>query len=217
MAHDLKNPLAALKGAAQLLKDDVAALPAPAGTGDEQSASSLVELMLEEIDRLARVVDTYRRLAHIDVAKTKVDVNGVVRDVVRLQALVPSSGVSLRAALADALPTCAADRDMITAVIENLVRNALEALPKGGDVTVRTLRAEREEGDGVVVAVEDTGIGMDAKTRERAFDDFFTTKATGTGLGLAFTKRVIEAHGGVVSITSAEGRGTVVRFRLPAA
>jgi signal transduction histidine kinase len=216
MAHDLKNPLAALKGAAQLLKDDVAALPAPAGS-EEQSASSLVELMLEEIDRLARVVDTYRRLANIDVARTRVDVNGVVRDVVRLQALVPASGVSLRTALDDALPACAADRDMIAAVVENLVRNAVEALPSGGEVTVRTRRAEGEEGAGVVVAVEDTGVGMDASTRERAFDDFFTTKATGSGLGLAFTKRVVEAHGGVVSITSTEGHGTVVRFRLPAA
>jgi two-component system sensor histidine kinase HydH len=63
--------------------------------------------------------------------------------------------------------------------------------------------------------MEDTGEGMDARTRERAFDDFFTTKATGSGLGLAFVRRVVEAHGGEVSLTSREGHGTVVRLRLP--
>lgn len=63
--------------------------------------------------------------------------------------------------------------------------------------------------------VEDTGEGMDARTRERAFDDFFTTKASGSGLGLAFVRRVVEAHGGEVLLTSREGRGTVVRMRLP--
>jgi signal transduction histidine kinase len=64
--------------------------------------------------------------------------------------------------------------------------------------------------------VEDTGTGMDARTRERAFDDFFTTKARGTGLGLAFVRRVVEAHGGAVALESEPGRGTVVRVRLPA-
>jgi two-component system, NtrC family, sensor histidine kinase HydH len=66
------------------------------------------------------------------------------------------------------------------------------------------------------VSVEDTGEGMDARTRERAFDEFFTTKATGSGLGLAFVRRVVEAHGGEVSLTSREGRGTIVSLRLPA-
>ena len=64
--------------------------------------------------------------------------------------------------------------------------------------------------------MEDTGEGMDARTRERAFDEFFTTKATGSGLGLAFVRRVVEAHGGEVSLTSREGRGTIVSLRLPA-
>jgi len=66
-----------------------------------------------------------------------------------------------------------------------------------------------------VVSVEDTGVGMDARTREHAFDEFFTTKPTGSGLGLSFVRRVVEAHGGLVSIASQQGRGTVVRIRLP--
>jgi signal transduction histidine kinase len=65
--------------------------------------------------------------------------------------------------------------------------------------------------------VEDTGCGMDARTRERAFDEFFTTKPSGSGLGLAFVRRIVEAHGGEVTLASELGRGTIVRVRLPAA
>jgi signal transduction histidine kinase len=76
----------------------------------------------------------------------------------------------------------------------------------------------RTQGDGaeVVLSVEDSGEGMDARTAERAFDDFYTTKATGSGMGLAFVRRVVEAHGGRVSLTSREGRGTLIHLRLPA-
>ncbi len=91
------------------------------------------------------------------------------------------------------------------------MRNALEAMPRGGVLTVRT----RTEDSGVVLSVEDTGEGMNARTRERAFDDFYTTKTTGSGLGLAFVRRVVEAHGGRVTLTSHEGRGTTVTLRLP--
>ena len=120
--------------------------------------------------------------------------------------------------LAEGLPPCRADREMLSRVLENLVRNAMEAMPDGGTVTVRTARSgggAREAGASVVLSVEDTGCGMDARTRERAFDDFFTTKATGSGLGLAFVHRVVEAHGGQLSLESEQGRGTVVSVRLP--
>ena len=104
----------------------------------------------------------------------------------------------------------------MSGALENLVRNALEAMPDGGTLVVRTERAASTDATGVVISVEDAGAGMDARTRERAFDDFYTTKATGSGLGLAFVRRVAEAHGGEVSLTSRVGVGTVVRMRLPA-
>jgi len=213
MAHDLKNPLAAVKGAAQLLREDVANLPRTSSGGP--SPPELVDLVVEEVDRLARLVDTYGRLARIDLARAPTDVNDIVRDVVALHEVARRTSVKLKADLGPELPRCDADRDMLTSVLENLVRNAVEALPvAGGTIAVRTLRAPAGQ-TGVVVVVEDDGAGMDAKTRERAFDDFFTTKPTGSGLGLAFVKRVVEAHGGDVSLTSAPGRGTVVRLRLP--
>jgi signal transduction histidine kinase len=104
---------------------------------------------------------------------------------------------------------------MLARVLENLVRNAIEAMPSGGAVTVRTARSSSGGRDGILIAVEDSGHGMDARTKDLALDDFFTTKAHGSGLGLAFVRRVAEAHGGDVLIASTEGRGTVVTVRLP--
>jgi len=82
-------------------------------------------------------------------------------------------------------------------------------------VTVRTALVNAGQTRGVLLSVEDVGMGMSARTRERALDDFFTTKATGSGLGLAFVRRVAEAHGGDVSLISKEGAGTTVRMFLP--
>jgi signal transduction histidine kinase len=205
MAHDLKNPLAALKGAAQLLRED---LLRPAQEADRLR---FADLMLAQIDRINGVVDLYGRLTRVEPERAVLDVNATVRDVLALQALADGP-VEVRAELGADVPSCGADGAMIARVIENLLRNAIEAMPSGGTVVVRTTA----DGDGVVLSVEDTGCGMDARTQERAFDDFFTTKPQGTGLGLAFVRRIVEAHGGAVTLASKPGRGTIIRVRLPA-
>jgi len=207
MAHDLKNPLAALKGAAQLLREDLAH---PAGIDRVVFA----DLMLDQIERLDRLVDVYGRLARVEPAREPLDLNELARAVLALQSLA-SERVAVKLALSEGELRCSADREMLSRVLENLVRNAMEAMPDGGTVTVRTARSGPDGRQSVVLSVEDTGSGMDARTRERAFDDFFTTKARGSGLGLALVRRVVEAHGGDVSLESEPGRGTVVRMRLP--
>jgi signal transduction histidine kinase len=108
-------------------------------------------------------------------------------------------------------PECDADRDLLESAIENVVRNAVEATPDGGSVRVETDAADAW----IVVRVIDTGVGMNARQLARAFEDFFTTKPSGSGLGLAFARRVLLAHDGDVGITSESGRGTTVELRLP--
>jgi signal transduction histidine kinase len=108
------------------------------------------------------------------------------------------------------------DKDLVATSLENVLRNAYEAMPSGGTVTVRTERVEEGSG-GVAVSVEDEGEGMDARLLERATDEFFTTKAAGSGLGLSFAERVAEVHGGTLRLTSRAGKGTVVRLSLPEA
>lgn len=210
MAHDLRNPLAALRGAVQYLQGEWS----QGRTGPEQR--EFLELLVDQVDRVHAVVDRYQRLGRIDPSRAPVAVNDLVRGVLALEPFAAAPSVSIRGELADGLPACAIDRDLIAGAVENLVRNALEAMPGGGQVTVRTARSDGA-GDGVSVRVEDTGVGMDARTRERAFDDFFTTKATGSGMGLSFVRRIVEAHGGTVTLDTAPGRGTAVTVVLPVA
>jgi signal transduction histidine kinase len=210
MAHDLKNPLAALKGAAQLLLEDLSR----ASPGIDRVR--FANLMLEQIERIDGTVEAYGRLTRIEPNLEALDLNEAVRGVLALQSLA-NGAVAVGTDLAEPLPPCRADPAMLARVLENLVRNAVEAMPDGGTVTVRTRPGDSGAGAGVELSVEDSGCGMDARTRERAFDDFFTTKASGSGLGLAFVNRVVEAHGGSVSLSSELGRGTVVRVRLPSA
>lgn len=205
MAHDLKNPLAALKGAAQLLARDFTH-PDPS-----LDRARFVALMLAQIERIDEVVDLYGRLARVEPAREPLDLNETVRRVLALQSL-SDSAITVKTDLEEGLPVCRADGVMMARVLDNLVRNAVEAMPAGGVLLVRT-RAEPP--DGVVVSVEDGGCGMDARTRELAFDDFFTTKPQGGGLGLAYVQRVAQAHGGEVLLESEQGRGTVVKVRLP--
>jgi signal transduction histidine kinase len=137
---------------------------------------------------------------------------------VALQKFASADEIAVKADLAADLPVCSMDRDLIAGALENLLQNAFEATPRAatpGTVTVRTALARSRPTQGVLLSVEDGGNGMSARTRERALDDFFTTKATGSGLGLAFVRRVAEAHGGDVSLVSKEGAGTIVRLFLP--
>jgi signal transduction histidine kinase len=206
MAHDLKNPLAALKGAAQFLQEE------------QKQGRSLAdqaeffEIIVDQADRLERLISTYQRAGSLEPELARVDIGALVRDVTALQTFA-TSATAVRVTIDDDLPSCSADRDLLARALENLVKNAFEAMPEGGALTVSVAR---EGAAHVQIRVADTGIGMNVRTREHIFDDFYTTKATGSGLGLPFVKRVIEAHGGDVTLVSEVGRGSVFTLRLPA-
>lgn len=214
MAHDVKNPLAAIRGAAQWLAEDSRAR----SFSDEHRV--FVGLILEQADRVGQVVGEYERLGRVAAVPVAVDVRTLVRDVTSAQraASVAASErekVTIEARVADETPApLALDPALLQSALENLVKNARDAIAASGragriDVIVEPRDAE------LSVCVADDGPGMDARTRERAFDDFFTTKASGSGLGLAFVSRVARAHGGRARLESQPGRGTRVELRLP--
>ena len=204
MAHDLRSPLTALLGAVQVLEG----LPEPDGVPTKAAATrkEFMELAVAQAKRISSIVDRYDRMGRIEPRTTRVRINEVVRAAARAHAL-PDSGLQLEGSD----PECEADRDLVESAVENVVRNAVEATRGAGEVRVETLR----DASSLVVRVTDTGEGMDARQRERAFEDFFTTKPTGSGLGLAFARRVLVAHGGDVTLRSERGKGTVVELRLP--
>lgn len=208
MAHDIRNPLAAIKGAAQFLKGELASGRPLIGERD------YLQVILDQTNRVNRVLENYQRIGRIEPALATVSLNALVEGVLKGQALAAPPGVTVEHRPGAKLPDCQADADLVANALMNLVRNAYEAMPHGGVVTVQT---EQPNADPrfIQLSVSDTGPGMDARVAEQAFSDFFTTKTTGSGLGLAFVRRVAEAHGGNATLKSDEGKGTTVRIQLP--
>lgn len=209
MAHDLRSPLAALLGAVQVLDGIPDAAATKNAAKDVATRKELLELAATQAKRISAIVDRYDRMGRVEPRTTRVRLDEVVRSVARAHAL-DEGAVQLDAE--DPACECEADRDLLESAVENVVRNAVEATKGGGEVRIEALR----DAGAFVVRVTDTGEGMDARQRERAFEDFFTTKETGSGLGLAFARRVMVAHGGDVALRSERGKGTVVELRLPA-
>jgi signal transduction histidine kinase len=202
IAHDIKNPLAAVKGAVQFLREEHRL-----GRSLDQQTEFLA-LIEQQIERVERTLGDYQRMAKVEARPSPASLNTLVTELVSLQRHALSAGVTLSAELAAALPDCPLDRDLVLTALENLVRNANEALHQGGPITLRTAHDAAQ--DKVSVTVEDRGQGMDARELEQATLLFFTTKAHGTGLGLSFAERVARAHGGELDVASALGRGTSV-------
>lgn len=206
MAHDLRNPLAAIKGAAQILVEERrrGALEGPYG--------ELLELISEQADRLSRVVDKYQRLGRVEPVLELADPAAIVSEVVAAQRAA-TLGTSVEIHFdPPAIEPIRLDPDLFAGAIENVMKNAREAVVDGAGVIAVSVD---ETPGAVVVSVKDNGVGMDPRARERVFLEPFTTKTTGSGLGMVFVSRVVKAHQGKVLLTSAEGEGTTVRLVIP--
>lgn len=209
LAHDLRNPLCAIHGAAQFLQEEHRR-----GRPLERSAH-FIDLIADRSEWLGRVVSDYRRLGRGEPALAPVDLN----EIVGAALLDRREGGRLAPCmdLAGTLPVVLGDRDLLLRAIGNIVQNAEEAMPDGGALHASTRVVQRASGRRIQLRLADDGPGMDVRTQERAFDPLFTTKDSGSGLGLAFVARVVRAHGGRVAMRSQLGRGTLVEIELPAA
>jgi two-component system sensor histidine kinase HydH len=202
LAHDIRNPLAAVKGAVQFLSEEHRQ-----GRPLDGHVPFLT-LIEQQLERVERTVAEYQRLGKVEPRLVRQSLNTVLTELAGLQAHALGPGLTLNTLLAPGLPEIPLDRDLVATAVENVIRNAREAMPNGGTITLRTgYDADRER---VMLSIEDEGKGMDARELEQATALFFTTKAQGTGLGLGFAERVAKAHGGNLELASAVGRGTHV-------
>lgn len=204
MSHDLKNPLAALKGAVQFLEAD---LERPDSI---ERHRRYLKLIAEQVERIQRALERYERVARVEARPSRHSLNALVERVANMQAFV-SGETRIELALDARLPPMFIDEELLLPALENVIQNALDASVHGGVVSLHTELL----GDRVCLSVRDTGCGMDARQCERAADEFYTTKAHGSGLGLPLAKRVVEAHGGTLRIQSRPDQGTTVAFDLP--
>ena len=207
LAHELKNPLSTIKLNLQLLQEDLAKFPVA------EASLARVGTVRKEVDRLSATLDDFLRFAgRIELSAAPVELNGQVRDLIDFfYPQTQTAGVRLYASLTAANPICRLDANLFKQALLNLMLNALAAMPTGGELIIRTHVA----GAYALVDVSDTGTGIAPEVKTRLFEAYFTTKKGGTGLGLATTRRIIEEHGGHISVTSEPRRGTNFRLELP--
>jgi len=186
-------------------------------TPDIDEVRATLKRIVNDGHRAGRVISGVRTMCRKGgQAKTMVDVNDLVRDVLTLVRGEPDSrGVSVRTEL-QPLPQVLADRVQLQQVILNLIMNALDAMASvNGRARVLRLRSERHEPGGVMVTVQDSGTGIDKKDMDRIFEPFFTTKPHGMGMGLPICRSIVEAHGGRLMASHDHPYGTVFQMILP--
>ena len=205
VAHEIRNPLSSIKGLAKYFAERT-----PAGGESHE----LAQVMAKEADRLNRVVSELLELvkpAHLTLQQ--VDLNEVITHSLHLVSQdAASREIQLRFSANSTLPAIQADPDRLTQVLLNLYLNAIHAIGRQGTITVE---ANESSGERVKIVVTDTGKGIAAEQLEAIFTPYFTTKADGTGLGLAVVQNIIEQHGGTIQVASVEGKGATFTLWLP--
>ena len=222
LAHEIKNPLGAIKGAAQLLNEEHASSPRLDVTSRE-----FVGIILEEVERLDRVVGSVLDYARPSKGNPGlIDVNAVVRRSLQVLSSERNDGINFEVRCAQDLLSVRADSEQLRQVLINLVRNGVQAMNGRGTLRVTTWQrhgwrpgwnAASRSRDWVEIAIQDEGPGIMPQVLENLFVPFFTTKIQGTGLGLAISHRLVEAMGGRILVASQQGQGSTFSIVLPAA
>jgi len=211
VGHELRNPLGAIKNAAYFLN---MALEYP-----EPEVKETLQILEEEVRRSEKIISSLLDFAQPKpLAPRKVNISDVLRGVLS-HVSVPDS-IEVVSQLDGGLPTIVADPDQLAQVFDNIILNAIQAMPEGGRLAVKTSQSPAElseapTGGWVAVSFADTGAGITEENLERLFDPLFTTKARGIGLGLVITKMLVEGHGGTIEAKSEAGKGSTFTVRLP--
>lgn len=209
LAHEIKNPLSVIRMNMDLLAEDFA----DATTPEQRRALGKIEMVHSQCTRLENLLNDFlrfTRLRHLDLQPG--NLNWQVERVLELfEPQLLELEIDVIRYLDPDLASILLDAETLQAALLNLVKNAVEAMPDGGQFLVRT----RGTRTGVALDLIDTGVGMDQKTAVKMFETFFSTKSGGSGLGLPTARKIIEAHGGRISVQSELGRGTKFTLEFP--
>src|SRR5690348_14328557 len=217
VAHEIGNPLNALHIHLQLMERELKKAGRVPGsqspTPDLRRLEQYLDVAKGEIHRLDYIITQFLQAIRPVAPQLKpVSVNDVVEKTLDLlQPELDNRGLTVKTKFARRLPAAPLDATQIQQVLVNLIKNAMQAMTKGGTLTLQT----GEGADGVWVSVADTGGGIPEEQINRIFEPFFTTKKRGTGLGLMIVQRIVRAHGGRIELESHAGRGTTFRVWLP--
>lgn len=210
LAHELKNPLFPL----QVTVENLVRAREKAPEMFEEVFREGTSTLLAEINNLKTIIGRFSEFSKMPQPQPRAtQLNDVVESVLRIfQAqLQASAKIATRLQLDNDLPEISADPDLLHRAFSNLVLNAIDAMPNGGELTIQTQHFD----DAVVVSISDTGPGLTEEECQRLFTPYYTTKKHGTGLGLAIVQSVVSDHGGRISVESAKDKGTTFRIELP--
>jgi signal transduction histidine kinase len=210
IAHEIKNPINTVGLTIDYLQSNLS----PEDPEKRYEFFKLSDNLKHELGRINRVVDSFMRLTKPNVFSfNQEDINAIVRDAVMLfENEIAKDGVQLHAELDPEIPPLKIDRDKMNQVFYNLIINAIEAMPRGGEISLKSRQADRNT---VEVGVFDNGIGIPDEDIEGIFSPYFTTKKQGFGLGLSMIQNIIHRHHGRITVTSQKGVGTQFIIQLP--
>ena len=202
IAHELRNPLGVIANAAYYLQSTLSDLG--------KTTNEYLELIASEVAAAEKIInDLFGFSLRRTPVKVESAVGELVSDVIRKQ--TPPESISIATDLPDDLPQLFADRQHIEQVMSNLVTNAYQAMPEGGELTIEA----HTEGEELQIIIQDTGCGISHEHMEKLFEPLFTTKARGIGLGLAISRLLLEANQGSIAVKSEEGKGSAFIIQLP--
>lgn len=234
VSHEVRNPLGSISLNTELLEDELQAMP----KDRRVEAANLLAAIRSQVDVLSGVTEEYLRFARLPKPKMEAaSLPPVIEELAEfVHGELQARGVQLVLAIPDGLPILHLDPGQIRQTLLNLIRNATEAMPHGGTITLSarpvnwsssqvvdspspfdqsTIRPIDSSQTWVEITVTDTGVGIPEEVRDRIFEPFFSTKEGGTGLGLAIARQIAEDHGGDLTCKSRPGAGTLFRLRLP--
>ena len=210
-AHDIRNPLSSIKMMVQLLRKRVQ-------PGEENQ--KYIRSIIEEIDRLNVIIKGMMDFARpMELNLQTGNVNSVLLEVLNfMEAKLIHHKITLVKQLSKDVPSIMLDADKLKQVFMNVILNAVQSMPNGGELTItsKVLHTSPERKDSkILIEISDTGIGISQENLSRLFEPFFTTKSEGTGLGLTNARRILQQHGGDIEVQSKVGEGTTVTVALP--
>jgi len=209
LTHELKNPLSGVKGAAQLLNDDL----------NEDEMKKCSEIIINEVDRLSELIDRIKRLDDLDTDNfAEVDINEILLDIIFLHSKLLKNRIKIVKDLDISIPPVIGDPNSLKQVFINLVKNAVQAISNKGKITIKTKLINDykiKSNYPILVSVRDNGKGISAEQKDKIFTPFYTTKNNGTGVGLFVTYQILVKHGGTILVESEENSGSEFKVYLP--
>ena len=203
---EIKNPLAAIKGMTQSIDRNL---------NDPEFIADYREVVPKEIGRLSNLVDKLIRLGETPKPHAApIDISGLLKDTIKIfENTCQKQGIKIATDFSP-LPQIKADPEQLVQVFTNLILNAIQAMPKGGELKFKTQKSKFKNKESIIIEISDTGCGIAEEKLKHIFEPFFSTKEEGMGLGLAISYKIVKDHGGEIEVESGAGKGTKFRIIL---